>query len=307
MQLAGAIPRRVPAPEAGQFRVDPVEVDPVAAIVARAGARRDLAAGKLLSDDPGQLADTEIVGVLPHVEHLAPHRILRRDQAAVDGLADVFHVHDRTPRAAVAGHGDPLRGPCEGRQVIDDDIEAHPRRRPITGRIAQEHRAEVIVRHRAHIPLHQDLALRVCGLRVDGCGLVQEVAGTRAIDAAGRRVDEPADARLAGGLGQADRAEVIDLVSDLRAVLAERIVGQFGQVHHRITARQVLGAGIAQILVQSEGGPAQVTVVAVQPAIAVIAAVQPDNLEPALHQIRAQYRADIAVDARDEYLHSCAP
>ena len=49
---------------------------------------------------------------------------------------------------------------------------------------------------------------------------------------------------------------------------------------------------------------AAVPVVAVEPAVAVVAGIETANLQPALHQVRGQNRADVAVYAGDEDFHS---
>jgi hypothetical protein len=45
-------------------------------------------------------------------------------------------------------------------------------------------------------------------------------------------------------------------------------------------------------------------VIVIKPAIAVKAAINPDNVEPPLHKLRPENGADISVDARNQYSHS---
>src|SRR4029077_12957797 len=112
---------------------------------------------------------------------------------------------------AVADHCNATGRPGERTQIVQHYVESHARRRPVGGRIAQEDRAEIRACHGTHVALDEHLALRVCGLRVyRGC-LVEEVTGTGAVDAARRRVDEPADAALPGEPRERDRTGVIDL------------------------------------------------------------------------------------------------
>ena len=92
---------------------------------------------------------------------------------------------------------------ASAREVVEDDVEAHPRRRAICGGVAQEHGAEVCTCHPSHIALHQYLAFGVRGLRVRSRGLVEEVTGARAVHAAGRGVDEAPDADGPGFLARA--------------------------------------------------------------------------------------------------------
>jgi hypothetical protein len=42
----------------------------------------------------------------------------------------------------------------------------------------------------------------------------------------------------------------------------------------------------------------------VKPAIAVKAAINPDNLEPSLHEFRPENGADVAIDTSNQYAHS---
>ena len=125
--------------EARKLRVDPVEADPVAAIVTAARADRYLASRKLLGNDPSDLANAVVVGIPSDVEDLAAHGILGRYEGTVNGLADVLDVDDRSPWAAVTQHRYAPRGPGERAKIVDDDVEPHPRRRAVCGRIAQEH------------------------------------------------------------------------------------------------------------------------------------------------------------------------
>ncbi len=139
---------------------------------------------------------------------------------------------------------------ASARQVVEHDVEAHARRGAVRRRVAQEHRAEIAAGHRADVALDQRLAFGIGGLRIGGRGLVEEVAGARAVDAARGGVDEAADPGAAGGLGERYRALVVDLVGDRRVVLAQRIVRQLRQVRDRVAALEILGRDVAQVLVE---------------------------------------------------------
>src|SRR4029077_10297827 len=186
VQLPRPVTRRVLALEAGQFAVDALEADAVTAVVAAGSADRNRAARELIRDDLRQLPDSVVLRVLSYVEDLAAHRVLRRHETAVDGLADVLDMHDWAPGTAVARHGDALGRPGQRTQIVDDDIEAHARRRAERGSIAQKYRREVRTRHYTKITLDQHLAFGVGALGIDARILVEKLPAARAIDAARR-------------------------------------------------------------------------------------------------------------------------
>src|ERR1700688_2735784 len=107
--------------------MDLVEGDPVAAIVADGSTHRDFAARKYCGHDLGKLANAVVIGVVADIEDLAIDSRRRRLERAANCLADVFDVHERSPRTAVAGHGDLLLGPGQGAKIIEDDVKAHAR------------------------------------------------------------------------------------------------------------------------------------------------------------------------------------
>src|SRR6185312_12525723 len=134
-------------------------------------------------------------------------------------------------------------------------------------------------------------------------GFIEKVTRASTIHAARRGVDEPPDPRLASQLRQPDRAQMIDLESDLGIVLSQRVIGQLGQVHHGVAARQILGRHVTQILVERSRAIQHCAVIAIEPAIAVVAGVQPQNLVACRGQEMHQPRADVTVAAGNEYLH----
>ena len=46
---------------------------------------------------------------------------------------------------------------------------------------------------------------------------------------------------------------MVDVVSDLRIEIAERIVGQPGQMHHRVEAEQIAASSTSRISLRSVG------------------------------------------------------
>src|SRR5690606_14818549 len=106
------------------------------------------------------------------------------------------HEYEWAPERAVAGHRDALRGPREPGEVVQHDVEPHPRRGAVGRRVAQKGRAEALVGELADVALDEHLALRVGRLRVHLRRLVENAAVADAVHAAGRRVDEAPDTGL---------------------------------------------------------------------------------------------------------------
>ena len=133
--------------------------------------------------------------------------------------------------------------------------------------------------------------------------LVQEVSGSGAVHAAGGCVDEAPDADGSRLLGQRHRSQVVDPVRDLGLVLAERVVGQLGQVRDRIATVEILLGDLAQILVECLWAKGVVPVVAVEPAVAVVAGVERQDRKAALDQVGSQYGPDVSIDPGNEDFH----
>ena len=87
-------------------------------------------------------------------------------QDAADRLRDVQRVHKRPPRRAVTCHRNVVLDPRQPAQIVEHDVEPHPRRRPERGRIPQERRRELIIGHRGQVVFDQRLALGIGRQRV---------------------------------------------------------------------------------------------------------------------------------------------
>jgi len=83
--------------------------------------------------------------------------------------------------------------------------------------------------------------------------------------------------------------------------LTEGIVRQFGKVHDRIEPCDIRRGHPPHVFGESQRSRA---VVVVEVAIAVKAAIYPDDVEPPLHEPRPENRADIPIDPGYEYPHS---
>ena len=193
----------VPIGRVAEHRADLVEIDAVAAVVTVERAKAQLTSREDVGDDLGDFFHLIVVVGTAHVEDLVVHLLDRRVEHHAQRLRDVERVHQRPPRAAVAVHRDGLRRPREARQVVDHDVEAHPRGRPERGRIAHEGRREVVVGHRREVTLDHDLAFGVGGLWIGGIGLGHVGARRHAVDRARGHVDESPRRPLAlpGGPG----------------------------------------------------------------------------------------------------------
>jgi hypothetical protein len=64
-------------------------------------------------------------------------QLARRLESTGDRLSDVERMNERAPRRSVAYHLDFFRRPSPAGEIVEYDIEAHARRRPIGGRVAQ--------------------------------------------------------------------------------------------------------------------------------------------------------------------------
>src|SRR5262245_5699937 len=124
-QLPRAVPRRVLRREARQFAMDAIEVDAVAPIVATRRPHCHFATRELFGDDLRDVTNTIVFTAGADIEYLAADRVRRRHQRSVNGFANVEHVHERAPGAAIAHHRDPLGGPCDSAEIVQQDVESH--------------------------------------------------------------------------------------------------------------------------------------------------------------------------------------
>ena len=207
---------------------------------------------------------------------------------------------DRPPGRAVRGHADLADRVGEAAEVVEDEVEALPRARAVGGGVAHEDRGEVVVHQLAHAFLDEDLAARIGGLRAERGGLGAHLVAAGAVGRAGRGLDEAPDAGGARLLGQADRALVVDVHGEAGVVLADRVVRELGQVHHRVEALEVACRDPALVLGEHRRMRAPVVE---EPAAPVVAGVEPDHLVAGLDELRAHDRADIAVGPGQEHAH----
>ena len=190
-------------------------------------------------------------------------------------------------------------------EIVHHEVEAHPRRSPERGRVAQERRREVIGRERRHVPLDQHLAFGVRGQRLDLRGLDAVRRAGRAVHAARRHVDEALDPGLPGQRGEPHAAEVVDLERDLRIQRTDRVVRQLGQVDDRVVPAQILDSvTLPDVLRNPRRRPIDAVV---QPAAAMEPGVDPGHVVSTIEQVGAQDRADVALAAGHQHAHQLSP
>ena len=204
----------------------------------------------------------------------------------------------------VAGHGDLFARPRQRTQVVQYDVEAHARRRPVGSRIAQERDAEPVVGKRRDVTFDVDLAVRVRGLGIGRRRLVEEVAArTDPVHAARGRIDEPLHPGRPGGCGYANGTLVVDAEGDLGPVLAERIVRQLREVNDRIVAREILRHDRAEVPQDRSRRRRHAERIEVQAAIAVETGIESGDVVAVSHQDRRHSRANIAFRPGDQNSH----
>jgi hypothetical protein len=175
---------------------------------------------------------------------VAGGRLERGDERA----RDVLDVGERAPRRAVGLHPDLAGRVGVGDEVVDHDVAAHAGRDAVGGRVAEEDGGEGGRGERGDVALREHLRLAVGRDGVEVRALVERcVARARAVGAAGARVEEARDAGLAGGARQLDARVVVDRVGDLRAQVAERVVGERGEVDDGVEAVELLGGDVADV------------------------------------------------------------
>lgn len=128
---------RVPAAnEPGKPRMNLVERHAVAVIVSAGRTDAEFAPREDLRNDLRDFTNAVVLRALADVEDLTVYRFGWSLGRAANRLADIFNMNDRPPRTAVARHRDFLAGPREGAEVVQHNVESHPRRRPVSCRVA---------------------------------------------------------------------------------------------------------------------------------------------------------------------------
>ena len=93
---------------------------------------------------------------------------------------------------------------------------------------------------------------------------------------------------------------MVDLVGDVRCELAERVVGQLGEVDDGVEAGQVGDVQLADVLDQRAGRDVDAVV---EPTLPVEAGVDAGDLVAAAHQLGREQAAEVALGAGDQDAH----
>src|SRR3989304_355139 len=131
--------------EAWKLGLDLVEGDAVTAGIAAVVPEAHLASRKHLGNDSGDFLDPVVLLAVPDVEDLVVDRIPGGFDRTRDCIAKVQYMGEGAPGGPVARHANLLRGPSQSSKVVEDEVEPHPRRRPIGRRVSKERWREVAV------------------------------------------------------------------------------------------------------------------------------------------------------------------
>ncbi len=270
-----------------------------ALVGAALGAHFELAAGDRARDNLGQFADLVVQVVGADVERLVMHRFHRGSQDGQERSRDVLDVDHRAPRFAVAVHDHFSGGDRSADKIVQHRVEAHARRQPVDGSIAQESRRKTAARELAHGLFGAHLGARIFGARIQRSILIDDVGFGHAVHDARGGKQKALDARGLGGLGQARGALVIDLARPTGIQIADPIVAQGGKMNYRIETFQIGGGEIANIFAHRR----HPHLVGHQSACIEITGIYTDDSIAGVRQQRRHDRADIAVMSREQ--NSC--
>ena len=166
-------------------------------------------------------------------------------------MRNVPHVHQRTPRSAVAGHLYLPRRPGQASEIIQDEIKTHAGRGSVGGCVAQKGRREIVIRQGRDVSFDECFALGVRRLRIGFRLLVLELARTGAVDAARRGIDESFYSYFQAFFSKRHGPDMVDLVGKFWVVLPEGIVRQLRQMNHGIHAGDIFLGNFSQVFVDA--------------------------------------------------------
>ena len=152
---------------------------------------------------------------------------------------DVANVHDGPPRRTVALDVHSAGGVRPRHQVVQNHIQPQARRSAVSGRISEIGRAETLIRQRRHVALDQDLGFGIRRYRVQRQPSRPADRPRRHHRCCTRTRRQSADPCLFGQLGQADGSAVIDIVGEVPIEVAQGVIRQRGQMHHRVETLEI--------------------------------------------------------------------
>ena len=94
---------------------------------------------------------------------------------------------------------------------------------------------------------------------------------------------------------------MIDLERQLGVVLAQRVVREFGQMHHRVVTAQVIRRDLPNVLLLA---PGRLPHAVIQHPIAVKTRVEAGHVVPGTRQLSREQDADVTIRSCDEQFHS---
>src|SRR5208282_3482049 len=109
--------------------------------------------------------------------------------------------------------------PCRERpsdEVIQNNVEAHPRRKAVSGGWPQIDWTKPVVRQARDVAFGHHLRFAIGGNGIEISGLIDHRLPRLTVVAAGRSEHEAADANPFGKLSQADACTMIDVVGEAR-------------------------------------------------------------------------------------------
>ena len=147
------------------------------------------------------------------------------------------------------------------------------------------------------VALDQHLALGVGGERIGRVALATRPVTGGAVHAARRHVDEALDPGRPRHRCQPQAPEVVDVVRDVLAELADGIVRHFGEVDQRVEPGEVVGGDVAGVL--GDHGRAPISAV-VEPSDTMEARVETHHVVATTQEVVGHADADVAVGAGEQ-------
>ena len=153
---------------------------------------------------------------------------------------------DVGPPELLAEDLEPAVGPQVAGELVDREVEAHPRSDAVDRGEADAGRGEGRRVEAEQRLLDRDLLLRVerHGRELAVLGDRDQGIGHAAVVRARRGEDEAIDAGVRGVLDQGHRGDDVDGLARLRIARARRVADDRREMHDRVGAAQRLGAGV---------------------------------------------------------------
>ena len=278
-----------------------VKVHPIASIVGTWFAEADFTTLKDFSHFFGDLANLVVLLVGSDVEDFVVDRFGRSFERTGDRLGDIETVNERTPGTPIAGHCNLIGGCCQSTQIVENEVKALSWRCSECSGVSEIADREILRSERFQVAFASSFAFGVDSLRIYCCALVNHVFRRNPIDGAGRHVDETADTGLDGGVGEVNRALVVDIVGDVRLKLTEWIVGKLRHVNDRIEALEIFAGDIPNVANESRG---DVCSRMIETALTIETGIESRDLVSFLEKQRSDEGTKVSFGSGDENFHA---